>query len=116
MTNIREFILRCLIILSSTPDDQVAYLAQIGDSSCVDELALEFDHVFSMSEQAIRKKHLSQQEYDILDQINNKLEEMSGEHNAHLWSQQALYDCNEWEQVRVMAKECLRVLEGKKIS
>ena len=91
--------------LAAPPDEQVAYLRQLGTFPSVDELALEFDNMFDAAgtdplggarewQEAVRR----------LDLI---LRRMSGPENAHLWVVEAL-DGPEWAEVRGAARHALK--------
>lgn len=92
--------------LAAPPEEQETYLLELGVLPSVDELALEFDD--ALSGVAIGDPPLGQ----LLNQLNELLEEMSGEENAYLWTPRALQEASEWENVRTLAREALMVLSG----
>lgn len=75
-----------------------------------DELALDFDHWLT----AVRGQHglqFNARQSQVLSEIDSKLNGMSGRINAHLWTEDAVRNSPEWQQVRDLAREALALLE-----
>ena len=91
--------------LASPPDEQEAYLRQLGTRPSLDELALEFDEEY---------QRLRQQQREVrppvylaaLQALDVQLDAMSGENNSKLWTAEALHH-DEWTRVRALAREAL---------
>jgi hypothetical protein len=72
-----------------------------------DELALEFDH----SWKAAADSHaFTPDQRSILTQLDAFLGGISGREHAELWTDQALGDAPEWQQIRILAREALASL------
>ena len=72
-----------------------------------DELALDFDQWLSVATSHAR---LAPEHLDRLLAINRKLEQMSGSHNAQLWTLDALANSSEWSSIRALAGDALKDL------
>src|SRR5207244_10662977 len=90
--------------LAADPDAQAAYLRGLGTWPSLDELALELDDV---AEAAVVGAPTPLRES--VDRLSRRLDEMSGEANAHLWQPSALY-APEWADVRSLAQRALAVM------
>ena len=90
--------------LAAEPGDQVRYLRQLGTGPSLDELALGLDDVAEASE-----SWASSDVRDCVRVLATRLDEMSGEANAHLWDPEAL-DSPEWAVVRTLAVDALAAL------
>jgi hypothetical protein len=100
--------------LAAEPAAQRAYLASLGLSADVDELALEFNDVAAARDDMRALSELSADEHRAVAEIDRLLRHMSGEANAHLWTQGALVTSARWKEVRVRAQECLLLLQQKR--
>lgn len=54
---------------------------------------------------------LTEEQRSRLSALNRRLEQMSGEHNAELWTEDALRSRPEWEEVRREAREILELFQ-----
>lgn len=54
---------------------------------------------------------LTEEQRSRLSALNRRLEQMSGEHNAELWTEDALRSRREWEEVRREAREILELFQ-----
>lgn len=93
--------------LALPADDQLAILDALGDRQAIDELALAFDDVFWVVQEAFEQNLISTAEKDVLDDLNSTLDEMSGSVNADKWTSEALVNDNVWEKVRRLARNAL---------
>ncbi len=109
MVDFMALLIDALRHLAMSPDDQMSYLAQIGNGS-VDELALEFGDVASMADARLKQGEISKAQHDKIVVLDAVLDRMSGRENAALWTADALRSSEEWEGVRRLAHECLRSL------
>jgi hypothetical protein len=89
---------------------QVDHLKALGVWPSADELALELDNVAPLMPEAVRKGELSRELELAVERVTEKLDEMSGQQNAHLWTPDALANSDQWETVRLLASEALRRL------
>lgn len=103
--------LRATVVrLAWAADAQIAYLHGIGVGGLADELALEFDDMFAVHR--ARPDSLGPVGY-VLAYLDRALEEMSGEANADLWTDEALRSASEWHEVRALAALALTVLPSR---
>jgi len=97
---------------SSDADIQIQYLNSIG---CVpiDELGLEFDDITLLICSKFKSGNLAltEEQYLLIKQLNEKLEQMNGENNAALWTESELIESKEWKQIRTISKNCLSVFD-----
>ncbi len=54
---------------------------------------------------------LTEEQRSRLSALNRRLDQMSGEHNAELWTEDALRSRPEWEEVRREAREILELFQ-----
>ena len=93
--------------LASAADTQIEYLHGLGMHDLCDELALEFDDLFFVH----RASPDSLGGADgALSDLDRALKRMSGEANAHLWTEQALRSAPQWREVRALAARALAAL------
>jgi len=95
-----------LKILSSTPSEQLLYLTRIGGAS-VDELALEFEEVMLLAVQKFSEGNIEAALFDSISLLNEKLDSLSGDEHGDYWTEESLFSAEEWQQVRVIAGDCL---------
>ena len=72
-----------------------------------DELALEFDHSWKT---AAGNHTFTPAQHSRLAELKAFLSGISGRQNAHLWTEQALSDAPEWEEIREYARQALASL------
>jgi hypothetical protein len=100
--------LRAAVVrLAWAGDAQIEYLHDIGVGGLADELALEFDDRFAVHRACPDSLGPAG---GVLADLDRALERMSGEANAHLWTDQALSSASEWHEVRALATLALTVL------
>jgi hypothetical protein len=92
--------------LAAPADEQVAYLQRLGSFPSLDELALEFADMFGPA--GTLSFNGPPGWVETLQKLDQRLDAMSGQDNAHLWIAQAL-DGTEWAQVRQLARKALAV-------
>jgi hypothetical protein len=78
---------------------------------CADELALELDDVAPLLPEALQRGEISSETDLAVRHVSNKLDQMSGQQNSHLWTPDALANSEHWETVRLLASEALGKLE-----
>lgn len=88
--------------LAAAPDEQTAYVRQLGSYPSLDELALEFDDALRAPQPGDRP----QDWVDAVGQLDAKLSAMSGQAKAALWRAEALTS-TEWAEVRALAQQAL---------
>jgi hypothetical protein len=75
---------------------------------CVaDELALEFEECLENATDAIHE--LGENATNLIDDLDNKLASISGPANAEFWTDDALKGSPLWNEVRMVAREIIRV-------
>lgn len=74
----------------------------------VDELAIEFDQWY----QVIKKRRalFTPQQQKMLENLNRKLDDISGPENVHYWFEETLRTDAVWEEIRSLAREVLHSL------
>lgn len=75
-----------------------------------DELALEFDYYFTMIDQFKEDACIPEKAIKSMYSLDAYLDEISGEENELLWTDEALFEAKEWEHVRFLAGRCLKGL------
>jgi len=95
-----------LKLLSSTSEVQLSYLESIGDAP-IDELALEFDEVMLLVPQMVHAGEVTPLLRDSINLLNTKLNQLSDEKTVNYWTEQSLVSSAEWEEIRVIAGDCL---------
>lgn len=76
------------------------------------ELGLEFDDGYVLLDQWVRAGWVDQKSLVPIAALNTRLDEMSGEGNASLWTRQALTQHQAWREVRELATAALIALGG----
>ncbi len=102
-----------LELLSANSNDQLHYLLEIGLPNEIDELALEFEDEASLITSMFKKGQLSRSQFDALNKLSDKLDQMSGRSNKELWQPSTLRDSPEWKEIRLLAKNALALLSGE---
>ena len=89
--------------LAASPEEQQAYLRQLGTAPSADELALEFSDALMLEkgllDDAVRAAAV---------QLDEQLAGMGGPQHEELWTVAALHTSEEWRRVRELAAETLR--------
>jgi len=105
MIDYRLELSKVLSILAQPWQEQVRYLECHRVDA--DELALEFDDLFCVADAKREAGELSEKEHKALHRLDHMLDRMSGSENAHLWTNEALKNRPEWEDVRRLARDVL---------
>lgn len=90
-------------LLAKCGEDQLAHLRELGILGLVDELALEFDDIAAAADDMLRRRELTQAQYDAVTALGRQLQEMTNVADVSLWSEVGLMQRVEWEEVRVLA-------------
>ncbi|MFD5662633.1 hypothetical protein [Streptomyces hirsutus] len=101
----RRLLVESLTVLAADPSVQAVWLEKYDIPT--DEIALDFDHAFRMSEQLVEEGKLSHDVLPDLHGIDVVFNEMSGEPNAARWAADALSSDAEWIKVRELARRVL---------
>src|ERR1043166_7508373 len=99
----RDQLRESLTRLAAGPNDQVGYLKTLLSYPSVDEIALDLYELALLADQNVREGVLSVSARDAINIVNERLGEMSGQHNARLWTPEALLTAPEWQQIRKQA-------------
>ncbi len=91
------------------PGDK-ALRTKLDDVAKADELALDFDNFHRAFVGNFASEMLPAQ-LAALRKIDVLLDEMSGEHLATLWTEEAVKSDERWSAVRTAAREALREME-----
>ncbi|MFJ8579660.1 hypothetical protein [Micromonospora sp. NPDC093277] len=104
-------LVRATARLALPAEVQLDYLrkigAKIGGVGNVDELALEFDHVFGLLAEFEEMGWLTDVEAAVLREIDSRLTRMSDSRSDRVWSCEALHDDPSWSEVRFLAAQFL---------
>jgi hypothetical protein len=96
--------------LAADPEEQLDRLGTMHP----DELALDFDDArqLILGIDAVGGV-LSPEAIDVLETLDSELDATSGEHNAALWTADALRDSDRWRLVRDLAQRALSLLPDR---
>jgi hypothetical protein len=89
--------IRCLAL---PPDEQLAFLSRLGCPGVIDELALQFHDHAVVADQLLEAGDITPGQLAVVNDVDGLLTGMSGQHNAALWTEQALKQSALWEDVR----------------
>lgn len=103
---------RAIGILALPADQQATWLDSLGPVAAwnIDELGLEFDDGYVLLDQWIKAGWVDQKSLVPIAALNTRLDEMSGERNAALWTRQALAQHQAWREIRELATAVLITL------
>ena len=98
-----------LSILASDFDLQESFLKEFfaSDAVAVDELALQFRDDFVFLFPQIDNEPKFTQLCTFLSALDRRLDHISGPDQAGLWSLEGLQMAPVWEEIRLLARECL---------
>lgn len=104
---------RAIGVLALPVDQQATWLDSLGPVAAwnVGELGLEFDHGYLLLDQWVEAGWVDQKSLVPIAALNTRLDEMSGERNAALWTRQALAEHQAWRDVRELATAVVITLE-----
>ncbi|MFG1879638.1 hypothetical protein ACGFIV_32875 [Sphaerisporangium sp. NPDC049003] len=111
MPNVPASVLRLaetLVMLAASADEQVAWVDR--HQWHVDELALDFDWANGWVPWSVDERSpglLSPVLHDLLQRIDDRLAEMSGQANADKWTPEGLATDPEWAEVRHLSSQAL---------
>lgn len=100
---------RAVGVLALPADQQATWLDSLGPVAAwnVGELGLEFDDGYVLLDQWVRAGWVDQKSLVPIAALNTRLDEMSGERNAALWTRQALAQHQAWREIRELATAVL---------
>ncbi|MEU4170399.1 hypothetical protein AB0F46_26420 [Streptomyces sp. NPDC026665] len=101
----RRLLIESLSVLAADAQTQVAWLVRYAVMA--DEIALDFDHAFSMAESLVTEGRLAHGVVADLQRINATLSEMSGAENADRWTRNVLSSDEGWALTRQLARRVL---------
>lgn len=99
-----------LLVLASDSEVQKQYLEKIGASPSADELALELDDMMWLLDESSKENTLSGEFIESVRKIDLAFSKMSDANNELIWRVNALDDFKEWENIRLLAKNALSLL------
>lgn len=99
-----------LHILSSPYKDQIAYVDSLGNVS-VDELGLELDDNWLPIKYKIESTPSMKKFHEALCTLDSTFGSMNNK--EELWTKEALKEKSEWENIRNLARKCLKVFPDK---
>lgn len=102
-------LIKTLITLSSSADRQIEI---IGAGVVTDEMAEDFYSYFTISyKEFIENKLLNEKTLNKLKQLDNFLDQRSGDKDPDFWDDTTLSTNIDWQNVRTQAKEILILLQ-----
>ena len=78
-----------------------------------DEIALIFDECYQYVGELAQQDRLNDRQIEVLRSIGQRLEAMSGQSQAALWTDQALAADSNWQWIRQRARDALELLGTK---
>jgi hypothetical protein len=99
-----------LELVAAPAATQIAYLREHRFSS--DELALDLNDLCLLASQAVELGLISTAVHDSLARLDEHFDAISGQQNAHLWTDDALKCSAEWRAARSTAEVCLSILRA----
>lgn len=106
-----DLLVKTVVRLAATPEDQRAYLNDLGVSGLTDELALEFDDALQPVRHQLRELGIDPVDIARIELLSDLLVDMSGAENEQLWLPEAL-DSPPWRRVRDVATELVHLASG----
>lgn len=101
----RDLLKRAVQALTQPADVQ---LALFPDCVCKgDELALDFDD--GLYEMVGHEHEYTPDQHSAISQLAARFSAMSGEQNAHLWTDDAIRSHLAWTEIRVLAEDVARI-------
>lgn len=101
-------LIKCLITIASNADEQKSI---IGMGIVTDEIAMDFDSYFRLSGQEYLDRGLLNKEaFEKLLLIDNIFERKSGDNNPDFWDDDLLDTNEDWIDVRLIARNVLKLL------
>lgn len=92
-----------VFMLSQEPSLQEDYLRSLGGGITPDELALDFDDQIRIAVRLYNTGEITINAYSVLQKLNKKFNEFSGDPNESHWTIEALYNSSHWSDVRILA-------------
>jgi hypothetical protein len=102
-------LLQLLNILASSASDQITYLNNLGTSPLADELALELEDMIWVLDKSVQEELISLDFANTVRKIDKIFSAMSETGDKSIWVTSALETSGEWEKVRKLAKDSLKM-------
>jgi hypothetical protein len=107
----RDQLHESLTRLAAPATDQLKHLRTLLSYPSTDELALDLYELVLLADQRVQERVITPAQRDAIQSVSEKLNAMSGPHNAHLWTPEGLLKAKEWQQVRELAAHSLKLLD-----
>ncbi|WP_246040890.1 hypothetical protein [Streptomyces cadmiisoli] len=101
----RRLLMEALTMVAASAPAQTAWLKKYD--VLTDEIALDFDHGFSMAEHLVEEGLLSLDSLPDLQLIDSIFDEMTRDESSDRWTIAALIDDAGWGQARELAQQVL---------
>ena len=93
--------------LSLPAKEQLDIIWAAGKLCGIDELAISFEDFSWLLDEGEGQSELTESELLALRLLDQKLDQMSGEANSSIWTVEALYSFECWDEVRKLATAAL---------
>jgi len=97
--------LKCLQTVAADPD--AGFRAYDPRVHAIDELVNDLSHYLELSKTLIQDGVVSSDCFAKARSLDQKIDEMSSQHDVSLWTPDALQSRGEWVEVRRLAKDAL---------
>lgn len=108
LVDFRRWTLATLTLLSAEPERQVEYLRASGVEA--EEVLLQFDDVVHVARARVADGSLSNEEYLLLQAVNEGASSVNAGPDS-IWTEGALEEAAEWEEVRAASRVAKSSLE-----
>ncbi|NBM15776.1 hypothetical protein [Streptomyces sp. GC420] len=108
LTDFRRWAISVLDLLSAEPERQLQYLQTSGVGA--DEMLLQFDDLLHVARARVADGSLSGEDYRLLQAVGESVNSVS-EGPEEIWTESALEEAVEWEELRVASAAAKSDLE-----
>ena len=100
-------LIKAVARLALPADGQLAYLRDLGVSPSIDELALELHDGVVLLPQFVANGWLAVVEATAIEALDESLLRLGEQNDGAWWTEAALVEAPEWEEVRIRARVVL---------
>jgi hypothetical protein len=107
LTEFRRWILEVVALVAAPSEEQLRYARTSGVG--VDEIVLQFDDAFRVSNARVRDGSMSKDEFELLEVVNDRVGDLSNA-PGDLWTDEAVSTSSLWVELRISAEQAARGL------